>query len=66
MCKNVGNIERVIRVILGLGLVSMAFIGPENKWFLIGVVPLMTGLLGWCPPYAIFGINTCKVDSNSK
>ena len=66
MCKNVGGLERIIRVVLGLALMSMAFIGPENKWFLIGVVPLMTGLLGWCPPYAIFGINTCKVDSNSK
>lgn len=60
MTQNIGNIERVIRVVVGLALVSMAFIGPKNMWFLLGAIPLATGLIGWCPPYAMLGINTCK------
>jgi hypothetical protein len=58
--KNVHPVERAVRVLAGLGLISMAFIGPANPWFLLGVVPLATGLIGWCSPYAIFGISTCK------
>jgi len=61
MKKNVHPIERSIRIVLGLILVSMAFIGPQNPWFLLGLVPLLTGLVGWCPPYALLGINTCKM-----
>jgi hypothetical protein len=61
MKQNVHNIERIGRVILGLGLVSLAFVGPANLWFLLGLIPLATGLLGWCPPYAILGISTCKL-----
>jgi hypothetical protein len=58
---NIHSIERVLRVIIGLALVSMAFIGPANYWFLIGLIPLATGLIGWCPPYAMLGINTCNI-----
>jgi hypothetical protein len=61
MTKNVHPIERGIRITLGLALIAMAFFGPANKWFLLGVVPLTTGLLGWCPPYQLLGINTCKL-----
>ena len=61
MSQNIHNIERVARVIVGAGLISLAFIGPANLWFLLGAVPLTTGLLGWCPPYALLGINTCKI-----
>ena len=60
MKKNVGNIERAIRIIVGLVLISLVFIGPQSAWGWIGVVPLATGLLGWCPPYSLLGINTCK------
>jgi hypothetical protein len=59
MKTNIHPIERVVRVIAGLVLTSMAFVGPENLWFLLGLIPIATGLLGWCPPYAIFGISTC-------
>ena len=61
MKQNVGNIERALRVIVGLGLISMVFIGPQTVWGWIGIVPLATGLMGWCPPYALLGINTCRV-----
>jgi hypothetical protein len=60
MKKNVGNTERAIRIIIGLALISLVFIGPQTAWGWIGLVPVATGLLGWCPPYALFGINTCK------
>jgi hypothetical protein len=63
MQKNIHPVERVIRVVVGLVLTSMAFIGPANPWFLIGIVPVLTGLIGWCPPYQILGINTCKTKS---
>ena len=57
--KNVHHVERIARVVIGAGLVSMAFVGPQNPWFLLGLIPLITGAVGWCPPYAIFGISTC-------
>ncbi len=59
MKKNIHNVERVVRVVVGLGLTSMAFIGPANPWFFLGLIPVATGLLGWCPPYAMLGISTC-------
>ncbi|MCB0342005.1 MAG: DUF2892 domain-containing protein [Pseudobdellovibrionaceae bacterium] len=59
MKKNIHPIERIVRVVAGLALISMAFIGPQNLWFLLGLVPLATGLMGWCPPYALLGISTC-------
>lgn len=61
MTKNIHPAERVIRVLVGVGLTSLAFVGPENKLFLLGLVPVATGLLGWCPPYAMLGINTCNL-----
>ena len=61
MKQNIHNIERVVRIVVGAALMSMAFVGPANSWFLIGIVPLATGLIGWCPPYAMLGINTCSI-----
>lgn len=61
MQKNIHRYERAARVLIGLGLISMAFVGPQNLWFLVGIVPLATGLVGWCPPYALLGINTCRI-----
>jgi hypothetical protein len=60
MKQNIHNIERVVRVVVGLGIVSLAFIGPQSPWAWLGLVPVATGLLGWCPPYSLLGINTCK------
>lgn len=59
MLKNEGTIDRVVRVAAGLGIVSLAFIGPQTPWAWIGVVPVITGLVGYCPAYSIFGIRTC-------
>ena len=60
MKKNIGSKERVIRVLAGLGIVSMAIVGPQSPWAFLGIIPLATGLIGWCPPYALLGISTCK------
>ncbi len=59
MTRNVGSIDRVLRIIVGLGLISLAFWGPKTMWGWIGLVPLFTAVVGWCPPYALLGINTC-------
>ena len=61
MKQNVGSIDRTLRVIVGLGLISMVFIGPQSVWGWVGIVPLATGLIGWCPPYALLGINSCGI-----
>ncbi len=53
-------IERVVRVVLGAGILSLAFIGPQSPWAYIGIVPLATGLIGSCPAYTLFGISTCQ------
>ncbi len=60
MKQNVHNIERIVRIVIGAAIVSLVFIGPQSPWGWLGLVPLATGLLGWCPPYALLGINTCK------
>ena len=62
MEKNVGGIDRVVRVIVGLGLLSLIFVleGSSRWWGLTGLVFLATGALGWCPAYLPFGIKTCK------
>jgi len=53
--------ERAIRVVLGLGILSLAFLGPRTPWGFLGIVPLVTGLIGSCPLYTLFGISTCRV-----
>ena len=57
---NIGRIERVLRAVVGLGLIAIIFVGPKTAWGYLGLVPLATAILGWCPTYALFGINTCK------
>jgi len=52
-------IERVLRVLLGLGVLSLTIMGPKTAWGFLGIVPLATGLLGSCPIYTLFGFSTC-------
>jgi hypothetical protein len=51
-------VERVIRVLIGLGLISIVFVGPKTPWGWIGIVPLVTGFTGLCPLYTLLGIST--------
>ncbi len=60
MTRNVGTVDRVVRLIAGLAILSLVFVGPHTLWGLLGLVPLLTAIVGWCPPYAILGISTCK------
>lgn len=57
--KNVGSADRVIRIILGLVIIGAGYY-YQSWWGAVGLVPLLTALIGWCPPYALFGINTCS------
>lgn len=60
MQKNVGSIERGARVVIGLAIVAWGVV-EQNYWGAVGLVPIATGLLGWCPPYTLLGINTCSM-----
>jgi hypothetical protein len=56
---NVGSFDRLARIVLGLALIALVFVGPKTPWGWIGVVPLVTGLLRTCPLYTLLGVNTC-------
>ncbi|MBI1398712.1 DUF2892 domain-containing protein [Hyphomonas sp.] len=58
---NEGTLDRALRVIAGLVLISLVFVGPKIVWGWIGLVPLITGLAGTCPVYSLLGINTCPM-----
>lgn len=61
MPRNEGTLDRALRIILGLVLLSLVFVGPQTMWGLIGIIPLATGLMGYCPLYQIVGLNTCPM-----
>ena len=61
MTFNVGGIDRILRVVVGLILISLVFVGPKTMWGWIGVVPLVTGLFRFCPAYTLLGLNTCPM-----
>ncbi len=59
MKVNEGTVDRAARVIAGLIILALAFVGPQTPWGYLGLVPVLTGLSGWCPLYTVLGINTC-------
>lgn len=61
MTRNVGGIDRMLRIAVGAALVLAAVTGTLGVWAYLGVVLVLTGLVGWCPPYALLGFNTCAV-----
>lgn len=63
--QNEHMIDRAIRVVLGVGLISLAFVGPQTLFGWVGLVPLVTGLVGSCPIYALLGVGTCKVPAKT-
>lgn len=62
---NLGSIDRVIRILLGLAIISLAFVGPKTPWGYLGLVPLLTAFVGFCPAYLPFGIRTCSLPKKS-
>ena len=63
LLKNEGKVDRILRIIFGAVLIALVFVGPQTVWGWVGVVPLITGLVGTCPVYSLFGINTCGIKS---
>lgn len=64
MNANIGTVDKILRIVAGLVLISLVFIGPQTPWGWVGLVPLLTALINFCPAYRIFGISTCsKCDS---
>lgn len=57
---NVGGIDRILRIVVGLVLIALVFVGPQTPWGWLGLIPLATGLLRTCPAYSLIGVNTCK------
>jgi len=64
MKTNEGTVDRALRVIAGLLLIGLAATGTVGLWGWIGLVPLATGLIGWCPAYSLLGMNTCSVGAS--
>lgn len=64
MKANVGGIDKILRIVAGIALVAMAALGVIGMWGYISVVPLLTGLIGWCPAYTLLGIKTCPLQQN--
>lgn len=63
MSRNAAGWDRAIRIVLGAVLLSLYFVGPHTPWGLIGLIPLGTGLVGYCPLYQLFGVKTCPNQS---
>ena len=59
---NEGLTDRLLRVTVGLFILALAFVGPQTPWGYLGLIPLFTGLVGFCPLYRLVGISTCRID----
>jgi len=62
MTVNEGTLDRAVRVVIGAVLLSLVFVGPQTLWGLVGIAPLLTGIVGFCPGYKLFGLSTCPVE----
>jgi hypothetical protein len=64
MNKNVGGFDRILRVAVGVLLFALAATGTVGAWGYVGIVPILTGAIGWCPAYLPFGFSSCKTRSD--
>ena len=60
MRRNEGNLDRLLRIVIGAAILSLVFVGPKTAWGWLGLIPLVTGLIGYCPAYSLFGFRTCR------
>lgn len=60
--QNVGGLDRFIRILVGMVLLALIFVGPKTLWGLVGLIPFLTGVFRTCPLYRLFGLNTCRSD----
>lgn len=63
--RNEHNVERAVRITLGVVVLSLAFVGPQTPWGYLGIVPLVTGFIGSCPLYTVLGFSTCPLHDAS-
>ncbi len=63
--RNVNNVERVVRVLIGIGIIPLAFFGPETPWAFLGIIPIVTGLVGSCPLYTACRFGTCATNNEA-
>jgi hypothetical protein len=66
MKMNVGLIDKVLRIVIGAVLTILAAAGIFTPWGWIGIIPLATGIIGWCPAYQVLGLNTCPLTRNKE
>ena len=66
LALNEGTVDRAVRIVIGLVLLSLVFLGPKTAWGYLGLIPLATGLSGTCPLYSMLGINTCPMKPGPK
>lgn len=66
MKRNVSNLGRIVRAVIGLFVLSLIFWGPKSLWGLLGLLPLFAALSGWCPPYSVCNISECKKEQSSQ
>ncbi len=59
MTRNVGRMDRIARIVIGIGLIALVYVGPKTSLGWIGLIPLITGIIGNCPAYSLFGFSTC-------
>lgn len=64
-CRNLGPVDRALRAIVGLILISLTVVGPQTLWGLVGLVPLLTAFVGFCPGYTLRGIKTCRTEDHT-
>lgn len=57
--RNEGTADRLLRILLGLVVLSLVFAGPKTSWGYLGLIPLITGIVGYCPLYRLVGLNSC-------
>jgi hypothetical protein len=60
MKRNIGSLDRTIRIVVGIFLIALVFWGPKSPWGWLGLIPLITAIIGYCPPYQLLGISTCR------
>jgi hypothetical protein len=58
MTQNMGSVDRGLRAVVGVVLIALVFVGPQTMWGWIGIIPLATALIGWCPAYSLIGMKT--------
>jgi hypothetical protein len=66
MFTNEGQVDRAVRMLVGIAILSLFFYGPRSAWALIGFIPLLTGAFGWCPLYQLVGINSCPAAPHNR